>query len=49
MHLARTVTRRLERSMVAIKEEMRPLSLQYVNRLSDLDIRAYKMDFGKAW
>ena len=35
MHLARTVTRRLERSMVAIKDEMRPLSLQYVNRLSD--------------
>tara|TARA_B100000424_G_C22936160_1_gene498147 strand:- start:849 stop:1514 length:666 start_codon:yes stop_codon:yes gene_type:complete len=35
MHLARTVTRRLERAMVAIKDEMRPLSLQYVNRLSD--------------
>ena len=35
MHLARTVTRRLERSMVGIKDEMRPLTLQYVNRLSD--------------
>ena len=35
MHLARTVTRRLERGMVAIKDEMRPLSLQYANRLSD--------------
>lgn len=35
LHLARTVTRRLERSMVGIKDEMRPLSLQYVNRLSD--------------
>jgi len=35
MHLARTVTRRLERSMVAIKDGMRPLTLQYVNRLSD--------------
>ena len=35
MHLARTVTRRLERSMVAIKDQMRPLTLQYVNRLSD--------------
>ena len=27
MHLARTVTRRLERAMVAIKDEMRPLPL----------------------
>ena len=35
MHLARTVTRRLERAMVGIKDEMRPLTLQYVNRLSD--------------
>ena len=35
MHLARTVTRRLERAMVAIKDEMRPLALQYVNRVSD--------------
>ena len=34
MHLARTVTRRLERSMVGIKDEMRPLTLQYVNQLS---------------
>tara|TARA_Y100000994_G_scaffold244064_1_gene243293 strand:- start:839 stop:1498 length:660 start_codon:yes stop_codon:yes gene_type:complete len=35
MHLARTVIRRLERSMVAMKDEIRPISLQYVNRLSD--------------
>jgi len=35
MHLARTVIRRLERSMVAMVDEIRPLSLQYVNRLSD--------------
>ena len=35
MHLARTVTRRLERSMVGMKEKVRPLTLQYVNRLSD--------------
>jgi cob(I)alamin adenosyltransferase len=35
MHLARTVTRRLERSMVGMKENLRPLTLQYVNRLSD--------------
>ena len=35
MHLARTTTRRLERAMVSMKDEMRPLSLQYVNRLSD--------------
>ena len=34
MHLARTVTRRLERAMVTIKDEMRPLPLQYVDRLS---------------
>jgi len=35
MHLVRTVIRRLERSMVAMKDEIRPISLQYVNRLSD--------------
>ena len=35
MHVARTVIRRLERLMVGIKSEIRPLSLQYVNRLSD--------------
>ena len=35
MHLARTVIRRLERSMVAMKDGIRPISLQYVNRLSD--------------
>ncbi len=35
LHLARTVTRRLERSMVYIVDEIRPVTLQYVNRLSD--------------
>ena len=35
LHLARTVTRRLERAMVAMKDELRPLALQYINRLSD--------------
>ena len=34
-NLARTVCRRLERRMVALSEEVRPLSLQYINRLSD--------------
>jgi|TARA_B110000914_G_scaffold75943_1_gene66750 cob(I)alamin adenosyltransferase len=34
-NLARTVCRRLERRMVAISEGIRPLSLQYINRLSD--------------
>ena len=35
LHLVRTVTRRLERAMVGMKSELRPLTLQYVNRLSD--------------
>lgn len=35
LHLVRTVARRLERSMVGMKSELSPLSLQYVNRLSD--------------
>ena len=35
LHLARTVARRLERSMVGMGDEIRPLVLQYVNRLSD--------------
>lgn len=35
LHLARTVTRRFERSMVGIVDEIRPVVLQYVNRLSD--------------
>ena len=35
MHLARTVIRRLERSMVCMKDGIRPIALQYVNRLSD--------------
>ncbi|MDP6870547.1 MAG: cob(I)yrinic acid a,c-diamide adenosyltransferase [Candidatus Poseidoniaceae archaeon] len=35
LHLARTVIRRLERNMFSMSEKIRPLSLQYVNRLSD--------------
>jgi cob(I)alamin adenosyltransferase len=37
-HLARTVCRRAERSLVALgrKESVSPLSVQYLNRLSDL-------------
>ena len=35
LHVARCTTRRLERSMVAMKAELRPLCLQYINRLSD--------------
>ncbi len=38
LHLARTVCRRVERSLVALKEleQMNPITPQYVNRLSDL-------------
>lgn len=38
LHLARTVCRRAERSIIALKqkEEVRPAIIQYVNRLSDL-------------
>jgi cob(I)alamin adenosyltransferase len=38
LHLARTVCRRAERSIVALQqeEEVRPLLLEYLNRLSDL-------------
>jgi cob(I)alamin adenosyltransferase len=35
LHVARCMTRRLERSMVVMKSELRPLCLQYINRLSD--------------
>ena len=35
LHLSRTVARRLERSLVAMKDQIRPMVLQYVNRLSD--------------
>jgi len=37
-HMARTVCRRAERSLVALAavDELNPLALQYVNRLSDL-------------
>ncbi len=38
LHLARTVTRRCERELVALmeEEEINPLALRFVNRLSDL-------------
>ncbi len=38
LHLARTVTRRCEREMVilAAEEEINPLCLKFINRLSDL-------------
>ncbi len=38
LHLARTVCRRVERSLVALAdgEQLNPCTLQYINRLSDL-------------
>jgi cob(I)alamin adenosyltransferase len=38
LHLARTVCRRVERSLLSLKEteELNPITAQYVNRLSDL-------------
>lgn len=38
LHVCRTVCRRVERNMVALNEyeELNPVSLQYINRLSDL-------------
>jgi len=38
LHLARTVCRRVERSLLSLKEteELNPITLQYINRLSDL-------------
>ncbi|MFT4650122.1 MAG: cob(I)alamin adenosyltransferase [Polaribacter sp.] len=38
LHLARTVCRRVERSLVTLKagENLNPITTQYVNRLSDL-------------
>ena len=38
LHLARTVCRRVERSLLALKEseELNPITAQYINRLSDL-------------
>ena len=38
LHLARTVCRRVERSLLTLKEaeELNPLTTQYINRLSDL-------------
>ncbi|MHC0039085.1 cob(I)yrinic acid a,c-diamide adenosyltransferase [Pseudoneobacillus sp. C159] len=36
LHVARTVVRRAERNAVAIGEEVNPLVLSYLNRLSDL-------------
>ena len=32
LHLVRTVARRLERAMVGMKDELRPMTLQYLNR-----------------
>ena len=38
LHLARTVCRRVERSLLSLKEteELNPITAQYINRLSDL-------------
>jgi cob(I)alamin adenosyltransferase len=38
LHLARTVCRRVERSLLSLKEseELNPITTQYINRLSDL-------------
>ncbi|MFT5657072.1 MAG: cob(I)alamin adenosyltransferase [Gammaproteobacteria bacterium] len=38
MHLARTICRRVERSLITLKalEELNPITGQYLNRLSDL-------------
>jgi cob(I)alamin adenosyltransferase len=38
LHLARTVCRRVERSLVTLKtkENLNPITTQYINRLSDL-------------
>lgn len=38
LHLTRTICRRVERSLVALKEieELNPVTAQYINRLSDL-------------
>ena len=35
VHHSRTMARRLERHMVGLGDEIRPIALQYVNRLSD--------------
>lgn len=35
LHVARTVVRRAERLVVQIRDEVNPLALQYLNRLSD--------------
>ncbi|GGH87508.1 cob(I)alamin adenosyltransferase [Pullulanibacillus pueri] len=35
LHVARTIVRRAERCAVAISEEVNPLALSYLNRLSD--------------
>lgn len=38
LHLTRTICRRVERSLIALKdlEELNPITAQYINRLSDL-------------
>ncbi len=52
LHLARTVTRRCEREMVLLAEteEINPLCLKFVNRLSDLCFVWARLcnDYGKA-
>ncbi len=52
LHLARTVTRRCEREMVTLaeQEEINPLCLKFVNRLSDLCFVWARLcnDYGKA-
>lgn len=35
LHVARTMARRAERCAVSVKEEVNPLALKYLNRLSD--------------
>lgn len=35
LHIVRTVARRLERAIVGMKDELRPMTLQYLNRFSD--------------
>ncbi|UOQ92633.1 cob(I)yrinic acid a,c-diamide adenosyltransferase [Halobacillus shinanisalinarum] len=36
LHMARTIVRRAERTAVALEEEVNPLVVSYLNRLSDL-------------
>ncbi len=50
LHVARTVVRRAERLSVQIRDEINPLALQYLNRLSDFLFccrTLYKLFIGK--